>query len=125
MLTCEEKEKLSCCLFEAMFTRDFSYIENFLAEELVFDFPGAGRIEGKKRTLIFMKAMLRKYNSLKFDIRETIQENDRVCVVWTNDGSLTDGSPYHNSGMTLVKFNHSGICFISDYFKDTSFTQRM
>jgi len=125
MLTCEEQKKLSAALFDAMYTRDFSYIENYLAEDLVFDFPGAGRVEGKKRTLIFMKAMLRKYNSLKFSISEYIQESDRVCVVWTNEGTHTDGTPYANSGITLVRFNSGSICFISDYFKDTSFTQRM
>jgi ketosteroid isomerase-like protein len=123
MLTVEEKDHISRALFTAMDTRDFSYIEQHMDEGLIFDFPGIGIVEGRKRVLTFMKAMLRKYSSLSFTISRCIQQDDHSCVVWTNQGNLNSGEPYRNSGITLVRFAEEQIVFISDYFKDTSFTQ--
>ena len=53
-------KQMAGLIFEAMNSRDFTKVENTLAEDVIFDFPGAGQIEGKKRVLIFLKALLRK-----------------------------------------------------------------
>jgi ketosteroid isomerase-like protein len=110
-------------IFNAMNTRDFSEFENFVSEDVVFDFPGAGRIEGYKRVLIFLKALLRKYPKLTFTISEIITDNQRACAVWTNEGEDLDGNHYSNSGITLLYFSGEKLTFISDYFKDTSFVK--
>lgn len=123
MLTTEDKDRIARALFTAMEIRDFSIIENDLNEEIRFDFPGAGLLEGRKRVLLFMKAMLRRYRSLTFDISDCVIQDTRACVIWTNRGEYLDGSPYANSGITLVHFDDRGIVFLSDYFKDTGFAK--
>jgi ketosteroid isomerase-like protein len=117
------KQDIARSIFNAMNTRDFSEFENFVSEDVVFDFPGAGRIEGYKRVIIFLKALLRKYPKLKFTVSEIITDNQRACAVWTNEGKDTDGNPYSNSGITLLYFRGARLTFISDYFKDTSFVK--
>jgi ketosteroid isomerase-like protein len=73
--------------------------------------------------LIFLKALLRKYPRLWFTVHEHISEQDRVCVVWSNEGSNSSGEAYENRGVTIVRFESGLIAGISDYFKDTSFTR--
>ena len=113
--------KLANSVFDAMNTKDFSILESNVTEDVVFDFPGAGRVEGNKRVLIFLKALLRKYPTLTFTVSDVIIEDQKACAVWTNKGENSEGKPYSNSGMTLFHFTDNKISFISDYFKDTSF----
>ena len=119
----ELKQHLAKSVFEAMNQKNFSDFENNITENLVFDFPGSGRIEGSKRVILFFNALLRKYSKLIFDVSEVIVDEDRACAVWTNSGELKDGTIYANSGITLFYFIDDKMSFISDYFKDTSFTQ--
>lgn len=116
-------EDMARSIFTAMNTRNFSELESRITEDVVFDFPGAGRLEGNKRVLIFLKALLRKYPKLTFTVSEVLIDTQRACAVWTNEGENTEGIPYANSGITLIHFTNNKICFISDYFKDTSFVQ--
>ncbi len=108
-------------VFNAMNSRDFTELEKNVAENVAFDFPGAGRIEGSKRVILFLKALLRKYRVLTFIVSDVIIDGDKACAVWTNSGEHIDGKPYSNSGVTLIRFNDDKIVFLSDYFKDTSF----
>ena len=114
---------LSQTIFTALNTRDFSEFEVIVTDDVELDFPGAGRVEGHKKVLIFMKALLRKYPKLEFTVSEIITGEERAVVVWTNSGEYIDGTPYANSGMTLMYFKDGKITFISDYFKDTSFVR--
>ncbi|HUS86504.1 MAG TPA: nuclear transport factor 2 family protein [Bacteroidales bacterium] len=116
--------ELAELVFKAMNRRDFSILEPYLTEDVVFDFPGAGRIEGFKRVLIFLKALLRKYPVLVFDVSEVIIDEDRMCAIWTNEGKDIDGNSYSNSGNTVLNLSEGKITFISDYFKDTSFANK-
>jgi ketosteroid isomerase-like protein len=116
-------EELTRTLFHAMNTRDYDLFEQITAEEVAFDFPGVGRVEGRRRTLLVIKSILRKFPRLHFNISEVIAREDRSCAVWNNTGESSTGTPYTNSGMTLVHITQGKISFISDYFKDTSFTQ--
>lgn len=118
-----EKQELINLLFKAMNTRDFTGLENHVEEEVVFDFPGAGRIEGARRMLIFLKALLRKYKTLQFTVNEVVMGEQEACAVWINKGEHVEGHAYSNSGITLFHFRNSRISFLSDYFKDTSFVQ--
>ena len=114
--------ELAELIFKAMNRRDFSILEPYLSGDILFDFPGTGRIEGIKRVLIFLKALLRKYPVLVFTVNEVIEGEDRLCAVWTNEGKDIDGNPYSNSGNTIIHLSEGKISFLSDYFKDTSFT---
>ncbi len=114
-------KEIALSVFETMNTSNFSEFEKNAAGDLNFDFPGADRVEGVKRVILFFKILLRKYNKLTFTVSDVIVENKKVCVVWTNEGEEKDGKPYKNSGITLFHFTDDKVSFISDYFKDTSF----
>ena len=109
-------------VFDAMNAKEFSSFETNASEDICFDFPGVERMEGLKRVILFFKVLLRKYKELIFSVNDVIVDKDKACVVWTNSGVYLDGSPYKNSGITLFHFKDEKIHFISDYFKDTSFT---
>lgn len=109
-------------IFHAMNNRDFEAFENTTTEDVSFDFPGIPQTNSKRKTILILRSILRKYPKLQFRISETLVENNRACVVWTNEGEDTNGNPYTNSGITLIHFTDEKIAFISDYFKDTSFT---
>ena len=117
------KQNMVKSIFNAMNTKDFSELKKITAGDVAFDFPGSGRIEGQRRVLIFLKALLRKYPKLTFTVSDTIVDNQRACAIWTNEGENIEGKPYKNSGITLIHFLDRKIIFISDYFKDTSFIQ--
>ncbi len=108
-------------VFQSMNTRDFTAFEQMVTDEVAFDFPGAGRAEGSRRTLLLLRSLLRKFPKLHFTVSEIITQDDCACVVWTNEGEDTQGNPYANAGVTLLHFSGGKISFISDYFKDTSF----
>ena len=121
MINKEFIRELAQSVFKAMNTRDFTIFENNITNDVAFDFPGAGRIEGNKRVIIFLKALLRKYKHLTFHVNEVIASDSKACVIWTNEGENIEGISYENRGITLFYFSEDKISFISDYFKDTSF----
>ena len=114
---------IAVSVFDAMNTSEFSTFEKNAAEDISFDFPGADRIEGVKRVILFFKVLLRKYKDLKFTVNDVIVADEKACVIWTNKGEYINGDLYENSGITLFHFNADQVSFISDYFKDTSFTK--
>jgi ketosteroid isomerase-like protein len=99
--------------------------EKLITKKVAFDFPGAGRTEGARRTLLLLKSMLRKYPELTFTVKEIMVQENRACAIWVNEGRDRKGLPYSNSGITLFHFSDGKISFISDYFKDTSFTEKV
>ncbi len=109
-------------LFDAMNSRDLSGLDRRLADDAVFDFPGAGRIKGRKRIVLFLKVLFRRYPRLSFRVEETIAEGDRACAFWSNKGESREKEPYSNRGATLIRVRGGRIVLLSDYFKDTSFT---
>jgi ketosteroid isomerase-like protein len=107
--------------FDAMNARDFTDLELHLAPDVAFEFPGAGTIDGSRRMLLFLKLLFRRYSRLVFTVREVLADDERACVVWTNEGQTVDGGTYRNSGITFMRFSGGRIAYLSDYFKDTSF----
>lgn len=110
-------------IFGAISKRDFSEFETYINEDLIFDFPGVDQMKGAKRVILFFNILFRKYKSLTFNVIDVIIENDKACVMWNNEGEEKDGTPYANTGLTWFKFSGDKISLMSDYFKDTSFTQ--
>jgi ketosteroid isomerase-like protein len=108
-------------LFAALNSRDLSSLEHHLAEDASFDFPGPGLISGRKKILLFLKILFRKFNRLTFAVERIIHNQDCACVIWTNDGQKKTGEDYRNRGITFLQFEGGKIIFLSDYFKDTSF----
>ncbi len=108
-------------IFDAMNAKDLSVLEPYLSDVVRFDFPGPGIIEGKKRVLVFLKVLLRKYSDIEFTVQDVIEVPGKACIVWTNSARLETPRPYRNSGVTVVHSVDGRITWISDYFKDTSF----
>jgi ketosteroid isomerase-like protein len=115
-------EDLAKKIFAAMNSGDFDQVSKDMSDDIVFDFPGIAPLEGQRRVIVFLKTLLRKYKNLVFKISDILTDNERACVVWTNFGEFK-GEEYANSGMTLIHFDGDKISFLSDYFKDTSFTE--
>ena len=113
--------QVASAIFEAMNSKNMAILEPYLNEGVRFDFPGTAQVVGKKRVLIFLKVLLRKYPDIVFQVQDAIVDHDKVCIVWTNSARLETDQPYQNSGLTLVHCDNGLITFISDYFKDTSF----
>lgn len=113
---------IAVSIFDAMNSGEFSDFQHNAKEDICFDFPGTDRIEGAKRVILFFKVLLRKYKNLHFTVNDVFAADGKACVVWTNEGEYGNGDKYENSGITLFHFDHDKISFISDYFKDTSFT---
>jgi ketosteroid isomerase-like protein len=118
-----QEKDLVHILFTAMNSRDLSELEKYLAEDAVFDFPGAGTIEGRRKILIFLKVLFRMYPRLTFTVEDIIVEGDWACAVWSNKGKSKDGRHYENRGVTLLRVCNGQIVSLSDYFKDTSFVR--
>jgi ketosteroid isomerase-like protein len=114
--------RASQAIFEAMNTKNTAVLEPFLADDVRFDFPGTDQVAGKKRVLVFLKALLRKNPDIFFVVQDVIAADDAACIVWKNSARLESDQPYRNSGITFVRCRDDRIIFISDYFKDTSFT---
>ena len=123
MTNISSKAEITSAIFNSMNSRNFSGIEPFMADNMEFDFPGAGCISGKKRVLIFLNALLRKYPELVFSVSEILIDGQHACAVWSNKGKDINDNPYENRGMTYIRFENEKIVFLSDYFKDTTFTK--
>ncbi len=117
------QKEIATGIFEAISNRDFSEYQEHLCEDIVFDFPGVDPMKGAKRVLLFFNILFRKYQYLKFNVTDVILENDKACVMWNNEGEEKDGAKYANTGLTWFVFKEGKISLMSDYFKDTSFTQ--
>jgi ketosteroid isomerase-like protein len=118
-------EDLAKRVFACMNKKDFESLKPVLSDSIVFDFPGLQPVEGPRKVLVFLNALMRKYKGLTFKISDIIidEKENKACVVWTNFGEHLSGGDYQNSGITLIEFREDKIDFLSDYFKDTSFVQ--
>lgn len=124
MAISKTNHELSAMVFEAFNMRDFSILEPWLEEDVCLDFPGVKLIEGKRKFLIFTSALFRSYPKLEFSVYDILLDGDKSCIVWTNEGLDSSGNKYLNRGVTLVEIRDGKIVLLSDYFKDTSFTNK-
>jgi len=118
----KSNQELALMIFQAMNSRTFDGVIDYFDDSLILDFPGSGRIQGKRKVVVFLKALLRKYPVLCFNVFEVLVDGDQVAALWTNKGNNLAGEDYQNSGVSIIHIDAGKITFISDYFKDTSFT---
>jgi ketosteroid isomerase-like protein len=117
------QKEIAVGIFHAINKRDFTEFAEYITEDLGFDFPGVDPMQGSKRVILFFNILFRKYKSLLFDVIDAMVDGEKACVKWNNSGELKDGTPYANNGVTWFQFSQGKISHMSDYFKDTSFTQ--
>ena len=73
-------KKLAIELFQAMNTGNFSQFQDQLSEEVTFDFPGVEMLEGKKKVLLFLRVLLRKYKELKFTVTDIVEADNKLVA---------------------------------------------
>ncbi len=117
-----EINKLINKFFELLNNKDFKNLQNFLSPDVVFYFPGTKPLHGHKKVIQLFRVIYRRYPDLTFKIKDMIIQKNKIATVWENSGNDTKGNPYQNEGVTLFKIEDGKVKYISDYFKDTSFT---
>ena len=111
-------------IFNAMNTRDLGKLYEVLDPEAVFYFPGTRPLSGPSQIEGFLKILFRSFPRLDFSTGRVIAESNCAAVEWTNEGEDRRGKPYTNAGVTVVELRNGRIIYMSDTFKDTSFTSK-
>lgn len=111
-------------IFNAMNTRNLNRLHDVLDPDAVFYFPGTNALTGPHKIEGFLKILFRRFPRLDFTTGRLITESNRAAVEWTNEGEDRKGTPYANAGVTIVELRNGRIIYMSDTFKDTSFTLR-
>jgi ketosteroid isomerase-like protein len=105
--------------FDDLMNSRFEALEERLAEEIVFEFPGrrfGGRWEGKRRVMRFFRANQTLFTGgLKFHVWWVAVTGDRAVAQWTNEGVTREGVPYQNRGVTVFHLSGERIVEIQDY----------
>lgn len=105
--------------FDDLMESRFDALEERLAEDVVFEFPGrrfGGRREGKRRTMVFLRANQRLFTGgLRFHLSWVGVVDDRAVAQWTNEGTTREGTPYANRGVTVFRLAGDKIVEIQDY----------
>jgi ketosteroid isomerase-like protein len=109
--------------FQLLNKKELENLNAFLSPAVIFYFPGTKPLSGPQKVIQLFKIIFRKYPDLLFRIKDVIIEENKVAVSWTNSGTDKNNIPYQNEGVTLFRIEHGYVTYISDYFKDTSFTQ--
>jgi ketosteroid isomerase-like protein len=105
--------------FDAINDRDFQLMDSLLDADAEMLFPKTQPLIGRKRILQFLRLLFRKYPQLAFSVHQSIRQEDRLAIHWTNRGKTRAGEPYENEGVTWMELSEGRIRFISDFFKDT------
>ena len=120
----ENPAQIAAALFRAMNAQDPAAFAALLARGAVFHFPGTAPVEGAARIEKFIKILFFNYPALAFEVRRVIADECCAAVEWANEGTSRDGSPYRNAGVTVIELDEAGrTVYLSDTFKDTSFTR--
>ena len=111
-------------IFNAMNTRNHDWLHDILDLGAVFYFPGTKPLTCPQKIEGFLKILFRSFPRLDFTTGRLIAEANCVAVEWTNEGEDRKGKPYTNAGVTVVELRNDRIIYMSDTFKDTSFTSK-
>jgi len=112
-----EQEIRAC--FESLGRAEFDVFLAYLADDVVFEFPGrrfGARVEGKRKVRVFFKRNQRLFeDGLVFTVQWVGFSGDRAVAQWTNAGVTRAGTPYANRGVTVFRFEEERIVEIQDY----------
>jgi predicted ester cyclase len=119
-----EIRKLVSNFFESVNNKEFEKLKSFLSAEAILHFPGTKPITGAEKVIQFLRIIYRKFPDLTFEIKDIIIDDDKIAAVWENSGTDTANNLYKNQGVTVFKIYKGKVTYLSDYFKDTSFTNK-
>ena len=94
-----------------------SPLRELLCEDVRFDYPGLGTIIGRAKAVLLLKKIMSRFETLRFEAIDHVQEGGKLCVIWKNTGKLKTGESFSNEGVTILHIKNGAIGYISDYFK--------
>lgn len=96
---------------------NLSPLRALFCEDVRFEYPGIGAITGRGKAVVLLKRIMSRFESLQFEATDFVEQDDKLCVIWKNDGWLKTGEAFHNEGVTVLNIRDGSISFVSDYFK--------
>ena len=97
--------------------KDWAHLKSLLCDDATLDYPGARLVRGRAPVVLFLRRVMMRFDSIVFNIDETICHDGRICILWRNAGTLLTGKPFENRGATIVHLRGEQIASLSDYFK--------
>jgi len=111
-------------LIDSLNRRDVTPLKPLIDEQAVFFFPGAKPVAGAERMCRFFEILFYRFPRLVFTVGRVVGDDRCAAAEWTNEGEDRRGAPYANQGVTFLELAAGRIVYLSDTFKDTSFTAR-
>ena len=102
---------------ESLSGRDYATLRSLLAENVNFDFPALPVVVGRPQTILLLKKIRAEFTALEFEISNIFSQNSFYACEWRNRGTLLNGTPFTNRGVTIFQITAEKIEKISDYFK--------
>ncbi len=94
-----------------------SPLKELFCEDIRFEYPGLGAITGRGKAVLLLKKIMSRFETLQFEPIDFVQEGEKLCVTWKNDGRLKTGEAFRNEGITVLHIRNGAIGYVSDYFK--------
>jgi ketosteroid isomerase-like protein len=96
---------------------NLSPLRELFCEDVRFEYPGLGAITGRSKTVLLLKKIMSRFEALRFQAVDFVQDGEKLCVLWTNEGRLKAGEAFRNEGVTILHIRNGTISYVSDYFK--------
>jgi ketosteroid isomerase-like protein len=96
---------------------NLSLLKELFSEDVRFEYPGLRAITGRSKAVLLLKQIMSRFETLRFEATDFIQDGERLCVVWKNDGRLRAGTAFQNEGVTVLHIRNGTISYLCDYFK--------
>lgn len=96
---------------------NLSSLKDIFSEDIRIEYPGLRAVTGSGKVVLLLKRIFSQFETLRFEALDFIQEGERLCVTWKNDGRLKTGDAFRNEGATVLHIKNGAIDYVSDYFK--------
>jgi ketosteroid isomerase-like protein len=105
----EDTRRVVDALYDAFLAGDADGMIALMADDVEVRFLGQGTFHGVpavRRFLAFAGPLLR---DLDFRIRAKIVDGDVGCVLWDETATTSDGKPWENHGVDVIRVRHGRI----------------
>jgi ketosteroid isomerase-like protein len=96
---------------------DLSSLRDLFSEDVRIEYPGLRAVTGRGKVVLLLKKIFSRFETLRFEALDFIQDGEKLCVTWKNDGQLKTGEAFCNEGATVLHIRNGTIGYVSDYFK--------
>ncbi|MCS3725200.1 nuclear transport factor 2 family protein [Bradyrhizobium betae] len=96
---------------------NLSSLKDIFSEDIRIEYPGLRAVAGSGKVVLLLKRIFSQFETLRFEALDFIQDGEKLCVTWKNDGRLKTGDAFRNEGATVLHIRNGAIEYVSDYFK--------